>query len=288
MKNQWDITARTSVVGVIGDPVRHSLSPIIHNVGFRSLGVDWVYVAFEVSVGNTEKSVVALRTLNLRGLSVTMPHKTEMAKLVDRCSEAAVALRSVNTVEVASDGALVGHSTDGDGLIRNLQAHEVQLQNARVLLLGAGGAGRSVVDALARHGCSQVTVANRSLSAAEYAVAFAPKGSLAIALHDDPAMRRASEQCDLIIHATSIGMGDTGFESNLPISKELLKPRHTVVDLVYHPIRTHLLRAAQENGCQIVDGLGMLVHQAALQQEIWTGYLPDVHAMLSAATQALS
>ena len=288
MNSERRISAQTSVVGVIGDPVRHSLSPIIHNAGFRSLGVDWVYVAFEVTAGKTADSLSALRTLHLRGLSVTMPHKTEMARLVDRSSAAAIALRSVNTVEVASDGALVGHSTDGEGLLQNLRSHGVRLENSSVLGIGAGGAGRSVIDALTRHGCTHVVVANRSLEAAEFAVRFAPGGSRAIALSDEPALRRATQECDLIIHATSMGMGETGSESVLPMPMDMLQQRHIVVDLVYHPLNTALLRAADEKGCQIVNGLGMLVHQAALQQEIWTGHLPDIQEMLSAASQALS
>lgn len=288
MNTQVRISAQTSVVGVIGDPVRHSLSPIIHNAGFRSLGVDWVYVAFEVAGDKTADSLSALRTLHLRGLSVTMPHKTEMARLVDRSSVAAIALRSVNTVEVASDGALVGHSTDGQGLMQNLRSHGVHIENSSVLVIGAGGAGRSVVGALTRHGCKQVIVANRSLDAAEFAIGLAPVGSRAIALSDEPALRRATQECDLIIHATSMGMGETGSESVLPMPLDLLQQRHIVVDLVYHPLNTALLRVAKEKGCQIVDGLGMLVHQAALQQEIWTGHLPDIQEMLSAASQALS
>ena len=288
MNSEIRISAQTSVVGVIGDPVRHSLSPIIHNAGFRSLGLDWVYVAFEVAGDKTADSLAALRTLHLRGLSVTMPHKTEMARLVDRSSAAAIALRSVNTVEVASDGALVGHSTDGEGLLQNLRSHGVRLENSSVLVIGAGGAGRSVIDALTRHGCTHVVVANRSLEAAEFAVRFAPGGSRAIALSDEPALRRATQECDLIIHATSMGMGETGSESVLPMPMDMLQQRHIVVDLVYHPLNTALLRAADEKGCQIVNGLGMLVHQAALQQEIWTGHLPDIQEMLSAASQALS
>jgi len=288
MNSEIRISAQTSVVGVIGDPVRHSLSPVIHNAGFRSLGVDWVYVAFEVAAGKTADSLSALRTLHLRGLSVTMPHKTEMARLVDRSSDAAITLRSVNTVEVASDGALVGHSTDGQGLMQNLRSHGVRLENSSVLVIGAGGAGRSVIDALTRHGCVHVTVANRSLEAAEFAVGFAPGGSRAISLSDEPALRRATQECDLIIHATSMGMGETGSEPVLPMPMDMLQQRHIVVDLVYHPLNTALLRAADEKGCQIVNGLGMLVHQAALQQEIWTGHLPDIQEMLSAASQALS
>ena len=211
-----------------------------------------------------------------------------MARLVDRSSAAAIALRSVNTVEVASDGALVGHSTDGEGLLQNLRSHGVRLENSSVLVIGAGGAGRSVIDALTRHGCTHVVVANRSLEAAEFAVRFAPGGSRAIALSDEPALRRATQECDLIIHATSMGMGETGSESVLPMPMDMLQQRHIVVDLVYHPLNTALLRAADEKGCQIVNGLGMLVHQAALQQEIWTGHLPDIQEMLSAASQALS
>lgn len=283
------ITASTSVAAVIGDPVKHSLSPVIHNVGFQSLGIDWVYVAYEVKAGNAPAALDAMRTFGLRGLSVTMPHKSAIAELVDSVSAAAQALHSVNTVEVASDGSLVGHSTDGDGLVASMTAQGVDVTGKRVLIFGAGGASRSVIDALNRNQCLNIVVANRTLAGAHEAALLAPNMTQTLALGDTASLKREISNVDIVINATSIGMRTgTATSSESPISAELIDPRHTIVDLVYHPIETELLRRARQRGAQVIDGLGMLVHQAALQQQIWTGMMPDVSDMYRAALQALS
>lgn len=283
------ITASTSVAAVIGDPVKHSLSPIIHNVGFQSLGIDWVYVAYEVKAGQARAGLDAMRTFGLRGLSVTMPHKSAVAELVDSVSAAAQALHSVNTVEVASDGSLVGHSTDGDGLVSSLTAQGIVVTGKRVLIIGAGGASRSVIDALSRHQCQSIVIANRTLSGAHDAAFLAPKISQILALNDSNALKQEISNVDIVINATSVGMNKGSVNSTeSPLSPELIDPRHTIVDLVYHPIETELLRIARQRGARVVDGLGMLVHQAALQQQIWTGLMPDVSDMYRAALQALS
>lgn len=283
------ITSSTSVAAVIGDPVKHSLSPVIHNVGFQSLGIDWVYVAYEVKAGQARAALDAMRTFGLRGLSVTMPHKTAVAELVDSVSAAAQALHSVNTVEVASDESLVGHSTDGDGLVASLTSQGVDVAGKSVLILGAGGASRSVIDAMNRNQCQNLVIANRTLAGAQDAALLAPNITHTFALNDSAALEHEISRVDIVINATSIGMR-TGTETSTdsPISTELITPRHTIVDLVYHPIETELLRAARQRGAQVIDGLGMLVHQAALQQQIWTGFTPDVSDMYRAALQALS
>ena len=157
------------------------------------------------------------------------------------------------------------------------------------MILGAGGAARSVIDALKRHRCHNIVIANRSLASAQSAQALAPKISQSLALSDSAALKTAISSVDIVINATSIGMSkDSVHSSDSPLSADLITPQHTVVDLVYHPIQTELLRNAQQRGAQTVDGLGMLVHQAALQQQIWTGFVPDVSDMYRAALQALS
>lgn len=283
------ITGQTRVVGVIGHPVRHTLSPVIHNAGFRSTGADFVYVAFDVAPGAASSALEALRVLDLAGLSVTMPHKSDVARAVDRLVESARRLDSVNTVEVATGGDLIGHSTDGDGLIASLEHRGVSVDGARTTVLGAGGAGRSVIDALSRHGARTINIVNRTLSVAERAVDLAPGRSSAVSIEDERAVRAAITASDIVINATSVGMGESSATSHAsyPFDPTALTNEQIVVDLVYHPIETPLLRAAAETGCRVVDGLGMLVHQAALQQAIWTGQLPDVEEMTRAARQAL-
>ena len=284
-----NITSSTSIAAVIGDPVKHSLSPVIHNVGFQSLGIDWFYVACEVKEGDAQSALDAMRTLGLRGLSVTMPHKTAIASLVDSVSAAAQALNSVNTIEVISDGSLVGHSTDGDGLVASLNEQGVSVIGTSILILGAGGAARSVIDALQRHKCRQIFVANRSLDHAQNAVALAPALAKVVSLTNLVDLAETAAKSDIIINATSVGMTKSPDTVSLsPLAPDLIGLDHIVVDLVYHPIETELLRLARSRGALAVDGLGMLVHQAALQQQIWTGLMPNVSDMYQAALQALA
>ena len=287
------IHSSTSIAAVIGDPVKHSLSPVIHNVGFKSLGIDWVYVACEVKEGEAQSALNAMKVLGLRGLSVTMPHKTAIASLVDSVSRAAQALHSVNTVEVATDGSLVGHSTDGDGLVASLKEQGVSVQGQTILILGAGGAARSVIDALQRHDCREIFVANRSLEHAQAAVVLAPANSNAVSIADAVSLANAAAKSAIIINATSVGMTKSqevvpGNVLATPIPIDLIRADHIVMDLVYHPIETELLRLTRSRGALAIDGLGMLVHQAALQQQIWTGLMPNVSDMYQAALQALA
>jgi shikimate dehydrogenase len=270
------ITAATRVAGVIGSPVRHSLSPALHNAAFSASGAPWVYVAFEVPPGEAHRALDAMRVLGIGGLSVTMPHKEQVAVAVDELDPAAAALRSVNTVVAQSDGRLVGHSTDGAGFVASLRESGVDPAGRRVVVIGAGAAGRAVVDALARAGAGAVEVVNRSRSRAEEAAQLAG----AVGGVVEPT---AVADADIVVNATSVGMGSDA----LAVDPALLHAGQVVADLVYHPLETALLRAARLAGATTVDGLGMLVHQAALQQQLWLGTLPDAAVMREAALREL-
>ena len=270
------ITAATRVAGVIGSPVRHSLSPALHNAAFAASGAPWVYVAFEVPPGEAHRALDAMRVLGIGGLSVTMPHKEQVAAAVDELEPAAAALRSVNTVVAHADGRLVGHSTDGAGFVASLREAGVDPAGRRVVVIGAGAAGRSVIDALARAGAGAVEVVNRSRSRAEEAAQLAGAVGRVVEL---PAVADA----DIVVNATSVGMGN----DELAVDPALLHAGQVVADLVYHPLETALLRAARLAGAATVDGLGMLVHQAALQQQLWLGTLPDPAVMRDAALREL-
>lgn len=272
------------LAAVIGSPVAHSLSPAIHRAAFAAAGVDWSYVAFDVEPGSAARALDAMRTLGIGGLSVTMPHKTDVAQLVDRLDPAAAALRSVNTVSWDGD-QLVGSSTDGAGFVASLADAGVEVAGAKVAVIGAGGAARSVIDALARAGALDITVVNRSHDRAEHAAALAPTATVGIV--SDIA------RADIVVNATSVGMGvdaTAASDADLPCSPELLHQRQVVADLVYHPLETAWLRHAADLGASTVDGLGMLVHQAALQQRIWLGddAVIDTAAMRAAAESALA
>jgi shikimate dehydrogenase len=264
------------VAAVIGHPVRQSLSPALHNAAFSAAGLDWRYVAFDVAPGAAGAALAAMQTLGIAGLSVTMPHKEDVAAAVDVLAPAAAALRSVNTVARDGAGRLVGHSTDGDGFVASLAAAGVGVAGARVVVLGAGGAARSVVDALGRAGADDIAVVNRTAAKAADAAALAASGR--VGSIDD--VRAAT----IVVNATSVGMGS----DEMPLDPALLRPGQVVADLVYHPLQTALLCAATAAGCTPVDGLGMLVHQAVLQQQIWTGIRPDPAVMRAAAESELA
>lgn len=269
---------------MIGHPIEHSRSPAIHNAGFRAVGLDWVYVAFEVAPGSAPAALQAMRVLGLGGLSVTMPHKDDAAASVDVLTPSAEALAAVNCVAQGDDGRLVGHNTDGEGFLRSLEeAVSFGPAGRRCLVAGAGGAARAVVLALAAGGASEVTVANRTPERGEQAAALAGGAGRVVDPADDRAFAEATAHAELVVNATPVGMGGVGGDVAWPVPVSALHPGQVVADLVYQPRRTALLVAAAAQGAATVDGLGMLVHQAALAFEIWTGVPAPLPALWRAA-----
>ncbi|HEX6420830.1 MAG TPA: shikimate dehydrogenase [Acidimicrobiales bacterium] len=279
------VTGATRAAGVIGWPARHSLSPTILNAAFAATGADWVYLAFEVPEGRGADAVAAMRALGLGGLSVTMPHKAAVYGAVDERTPVASALGAVNCVFWRGD-RLVGDNTDGEGFLDALRLdHGIDPAGRRCVLVGAGGAGRAVARALGAAGAADVAVVNRSPAPAERAAALAgPAGRVG-----SPADVGAA---DLVVNATPLGMAGataaTGGPPALPVDPAALRPGQVVVDLVYHPEVTPLLRAADERGAAAVGGLGMLVHQAAHAFRRWTGGAAPVDAMAAAARRELA
>lgn len=278
------ITGHTRTAGVIGLPVRHSLSPAIFNAAFAASGLDWAYLAFEVPEGAAGLAMGGMRALGLEGLSVTMPHKSAVIPALDRLSPDAVALDAVNCVH--REGAeLVGHNTDGPGFVDALQVDEgLELAGRTVTVIGAGGAARAVIRALAQAGARTVVVVNRSPEPAARAVALAP---------DVARTGRPEEvgESELVVNATPLGMGvvigTDGSGEPLPVDPERLGTGQVVVDLVYHPAVTPLLREARQRGLVAVNGLGMLIHQAAHAFRRWTNEEPPLEAMSAAALAGL-
>ncbi len=274
-------TGATRLAAVIGFPVRHSLSPVIHNAAFAAAGLDWVYVALEVPPGQAGAAVAALRGLDIAGLSVTMPHKDDAARAVDRCTAVASRLEAVNCV-YRDGGLLVGDNTDGAGFVDGLRLdHHVDPSGMRCVVLGAGGGARSVVQALGEAGTADVAVLNRTRSKAEVAAALAgPVGRVG-----DMADVAAAE---LVVNATPIGMGGTAAPASLPFPATSLRTGQIVADLVVHPVRTALLIEAEARGAVPVDGLSMLVHQAAHGFRRWTDQEPPLDAMRAAVAHLRS
>ncbi len=258
----------------------HSLSPAIHQAAFDAAGVSWTYTAFDIT--DAAAALSAMRLLGLAGLSVTMPLKEDVAQAVDRLDPAAQVLNSVNTVSW-DGGELVGSSTDGAGFVASLAAAGVAVDGAEISVIGAGGAARSVIDALGRAGAADITVLNRTRDRAEYAASLSKAASVGIVSD----ITRA----DIVINATSVGMGvsiDDATDLDMACDPALLRSGQVVADLVYHPLETAWIRAAADVGATTVDGLGMLVQQAALQQLQWLGTMPDTTAMRIAAEAELA
>jgi shikimate dehydrogenase len=270
-----------TLVGVIGSPIAHSLSPRLHNAAFAAMGLadQWRSHAFEVPGGQAAAALEDMRAAALTGLSVTMPHKDEVAALVDDCSPVAARLEAVNCV-VNRDGMLFGTNTDGEGFVASLaRGAGFSPAGRRCLVVGAGGAARAVVLALAEGGAADVAVLNRTVSRAEVAAALAGGVGRVADLGDEAEVAQA----DLVVNATPVGMADVAAGEWL-VAPDLCHPGQVVADLIYDPRPTPWLAAAGRAGATVVDGLGMLVHQAAAQIALWTGMDAPVDAMWQAVT----
>lgn len=256
---------------------------MLHNAAFEALDLDWAYLAFEVPENEADAALAGVKALGIDGLSVTMPHKTAVAGLVDELSPTAARLGAVNTV-VRRGGRLVGESTDGAGFLDALARDEgFKPAGARCVVIGAGGAARAVILALADAGAAEVAVAarvgERAVAAAELA------GDRGRAALDD--VGGAVKEATLVVNATPVGMSA---DRTMPLGFDpgWLHAGHVVVDLVYDPPATPLLQAARAHGAVAVNGLGMLIHQAAAAFRLWTGEDPPLEVMSAAAARALA
>jgi shikimate dehydrogenase len=270
--------AETRLAGVIGTPIRHSLSPALFQSAFAACGLDWAYLAFDVREGAAPEALAGVRALGLEGVSVTMPHKAAVLPALDELDPTAAALGAVNCV-VRRGEVLAGHNTDGAGLVDSLRVDEdLDVAGLRCVVLGAGGAGRAVAHALGRAGAASVVVVNRTRERAVAAAGLAgPVGVVG-----EPG---AVGDADLVVNATPVGMGA---DVQLPLDPGLLGSGQVVVDLVYHPARTPLVDAAAAAGARAIGGLGMLVHQAGHAFTLWTGQPPPLAAMADGARRALA
>ncbi len=265
----------TRVAGVIGDPIAHSRSPQIHNAGYAALDLDWVFVAFPTAVGLGGAALDAMRALGIAGLSVTMPHKHAAAASCDELTETARTLGVVNAV-CNRDGVLVGDSTDGEGFLRALGDAGVDPADAKCVVVGAGGAARAIVHALGAVS-ARVTVVARRLDAARDTAMLAPEGVAAPFSEIDA----ATAGCDVVVNATPLGMHG----EDVPIAGEALAGIRLVFDTVYGAAPTPFVVRAGAADVATVDGLGMLVHQAAIAFEAFTGHAAPLDAMRVAAVQ---
>jgi shikimate dehydrogenase len=277
------VSGGTHVVGIIGWPVDHSLSPAIHNAAFAAAGLDWTYVPLPVPPPRLADALAGLPALGLRGANVTMPHKTEVAALIPRLSDDARTLRAVNTIVVTGE-QLEGHNTDVGGFERFLRRDAgFDPVGRSALIYGAGGAARACTLALGRAGIGKLTVVARNEATTAGLRAIATELGIAteVILPKDAEGR----QVDLVVNATPVGSpGSEARHPGLPI----LGPNVLVVDLLYDPPTTDLQRRAKEAGATVSGGLGHLLEQASLSFELWTGTPAPLEVMSAAALAALA
>ena len=281
---------QTRLVGVIGWPIEHSLSPAMQNAALREMGLNWLYLAFAVEPERVGEALAGVRGLELVGLNVTIPHKSAVIEHLDETDEAVQALGVANTIVRREDGTLAGHNTDGPGFLRSLAEHGHSVAGRAVTVIGAGGSARSVAWACAREGASRIAVVNRTVERAEDVAELVRRTTdlrevTAVAL-EGPESREAVSGADVIVDCTSVGMYPRhNVEPVVPA--EWLREGQVVTDLTYNPLDTVLLKAARAAGAQTVDGAGMLVHQGAISLQYWTGQEPQVETMRRALLEAL-
>ncbi len=275
-----DITGKTSVLGIIGRPVAHSLSPLMQNAALEAMGLDWIYVPFAVREEDLPRAVMGLKTLGVIGFNVTIPHKTAIIPLLDRITPEAALMGAVNTVKREGD-ELVGYNTDGAGFIKSLR-EDLGFDPAgrRILVLGAGGAARAAVASLSQAGAAVVAIANRSHGrgeklAGEFSAVFSGTQFAAKSL-DISLFNSEVQNFDLLVNTTSVGMGESAFDG-LDISR--MKQTASVYDMVYAPWETPLLAQARKAGLSCANGIGMLVAQGECALSIWSGMEPPTGVM---------
>ncbi|MCX7677689.1 MAG: shikimate dehydrogenase [Spirochaetes bacterium] len=268
------ISSHTKVYCIFGNPVEHSLSPLMHNAAFEATGVDAVYVAFRPS--SIKDAIAAMRTLPIYGASITIPYKTSVIEFLDEIDPLARDIGAVNTLCYKED-RICGHNTDGYGAIAALTNAQIDLRSKRVLILGNGGSARAIAFTLLEKNCT-ITIAGRNPEKFMMLVEDLRKKNntvegIAIAALDI----HTTELFDIIINTTSVGM--VPYPEEIPIPPQLIFPHHTVFDIVYRPHWTALLRAAAKQGARVVFGIDMLIFQGARQFELWTGIPAPVEAM---------
>lgn len=277
------ITAQTRLLAVIGDPVAHSLSPALHNAWLDEAGIDAAYAALRVDAASADAAFAQLSAYGLYGANVTVPHKERAARIAAVRDEASEALQAANTLKWDDKGAIAAFNTDAPGLVAALDdsAGGWRSQTGAALVIGAGGAGRAAAWGLSRAGVRRVFVANRTRAKADALAALVPRTEVL----DWSALAEGFAGADLIVQTTSLGMKGQP-APDWPVSAA---PAHAVVmDAVYAPLETGLLAAARARGLTALDGLGMLLHQAALAFEIWFGVKPDLATGRAALQAALA
>jgi len=278
----YQIMGKTRVCALFGDPVEHAMSPVMHNAAFQKLGLDYVYVPCRVKKEDLSKAVAGARAMNFRGLNVTIPHKLAVIPFLDKLDPMAQKLGAVNTV-VNDNGVLTGDNTDAAGFLQSLLEKGIEPKGKKIAILGAGGSARAIAFILADRG-ARLTILNRHVERAQELAKDVGKNMKATPL-DEANLALALRDSEVLINGTSVGMQK---EEETPVPAGLLRRDLVVVDIVYNPIETRLLKDAKAAGAVTIDGVEMLVWQGAQGFEKWTGQKAPVDLMRKEAIKALT
>jgi len=280
------ISGKTQVCGLIGDPVEHSMSPVMHNASYQKLGLDYIYLPFRVKKENLSRAISGMQALNIRGLNITIPHKAAVLPFLNKVDALALKIGAVNTI-VNDKGVLTGYNTDAEGFLNALHERRVSVDRKKAVIIGAGGAARAIAFALMDKG-TNVYIHNRSqerakVLAGELIDTFNRRVEI-FPLEKDYLLK-SLKSVDLLINTTSVGMSPE--INDTPIPTELLKPGLVIFDVVYNPLRTRLLIDGEAAGAMTISGIEMLVFQGAVAFEKFTGQKAPVALMKEKAIQQL-
>jgi shikimate dehydrogenase len=281
---QVQITGTTKLLGVMGNPVAHSLSPLMHNAALASLSLDYCYLPLEIRPELLPQAVVGLKALGCQGFNVTIPYKEQIVASLDEVDDEALIIGAVNTV-VNREGKLVGYNTDGRGFLRSLaEEWDLGLRGEQVVVLGAGGAARAIVAGLASAGASKITIANRNVERGLLLKADLEQHypcKIAVVDLSEGKLDKELAASLLVVQTTPVGMYPHAGDTPIIEPSRLWKDSY-VYDIIFNPPETRFLLGAREQGCRTANGLGMLLHQGALSFEYWTGIEAPVKLMRQA------
>ena len=261
---------------VIGDPINHSLSPNIHSAAFRELNLDSSYIGYRIPKGELESGVEGLKKIKISGFNVTIPHKVEMMKYLDKMDESCSIIGAVNTV-VNNEGVLKGYNTDMDGFLEPLKKRNISIQDKKILLIGAGGAARAIIAGMSKEKAERVDIANRTIKNAEKLSEFATRIELSTNVKKIEEIKNL-QNYDIIINSTSLGLKN----ELSPISFEQINQDSVIYDIVYSPMNTDFIKKAKDKKLEVIYGYEMLLGQATRAFEIWHGMKAPYNAMKKA------
>lgn len=279
------VNSKTRVFAVIGSPIEHSISPEIHNSSFSELKLNCIYVAYRVERLYLREAIEGFKALGYSGVNVTIPHKIEVIRYLEEISPEARKIGAVNTI-VFKNNRATGYNTDATGALLALREARIKVRNSKVIILGYGGAARAIAITLAMRGnIESIAIAGRNVKKAGALAEDIKKLGLPAQSYSITGVENAIKDSNILINSTPVGMSPKTEETL--ITREKLHSELAVMDIVYTPLETRLLKEAKKAGCRTVDGLGMLIQQAAEAERLWLGVEPDISVMRNAALKAL-